>query len=104
MDNDPVLPDVACTLTLEALTDQARAWADLTALAVASAEIPGGSQSVYPATHAERIEELVGRERTCCGSWMDITIDRTADEVTLDITTTNPDGVATIRAMVASHR
>lgn len=93
------VPPVICTLTVGKLEEQRLEWDDLRPLAVSRTPIDGGVTSIYPIELADRIADLANRETSCCGSWLTIEQTRTVDHTSLTLTTTNPEGVAIIRAM-----
>ncbi|GJM39117.1 MAG: hypothetical protein DHS20C19_24840 [Acidimicrobiales bacterium] len=95
---DATPPPVTCTLTTKALAQRTLEWRDLGPLALERTELDDGVRSTYPLDLATPIEQLAGAERACCGSWLDIEVTRT-DVVTLELTTTNPEGLAIIRSM-----
>lgn len=93
-----VPPPVVCTLTTRELATRRLELADLATLALTRQEIPGGLRTTYPVANAAAIDDLVGREDLCCGSWLDLrlTVDH---QVTLEATTSNPEGVELLRSM-----
>ena len=96
---DAEAPAVTCSLTTKALAAQALEWSDAADLAIATVPLPNGSVARYPIAEADRIEDLAAREAGCCGSWMDISTERTETELRLRVTTTNPEGVELIHLM-----
>lgn len=96
MDTTP--PPITCTLTTRELAQRSLQWGDLGPLALERTELENGVRSTYPLDMATPIERLAAAETDCCGSWLDISIDR-ADVVELELTTENPEGLAIIRRM-----
>jgi hypothetical protein len=97
MDRQP-LPAVACTLTTKARAERGLEWADLAALALSHQVLPNGVRSTYELSQAEGIENLVGRELECCGSWLELRLDRDGGAIQLTATTSSPEGVDVIRS------
>lgn len=105
--SDPTPPPVTCTLTRKDLEERSIEWADVRTLAISHERLADGARSVFAAAHAEAVEDLAARERSCCGSWLQVETWRVAaggstsgEELTMECTTTNPDGVALIHSMV----
>ncbi|MDW3217769.1 MAG: hypothetical protein R8F63_04075 [Acidimicrobiales bacterium] len=96
MDAPP--PPVTCTLTTKELAGRTLEWGDLGPRALDRTELENGVRTTYPLAMAGPIERLATAERACCGSWLDIEV-RLDDVLTLELTTSNPDGLAIIRAM-----
>lgn len=90
---------LTCTLSDAARAERKLEWADLGALKLTSERIGDGVASTFPLSMLEAIEDLASRELGCCGSWLGISTSVVADVVRLELTTTNPDGLATILAM-----
>lgn len=95
MDTTP--PPVTCTLTTKELAQRTLQWGDLGPLAIDRTELENGVRTTYPLDMATPIDRLATAERACCGTWLDIRLTR-ADVVTLELTTTNPEGLAIIRS------
>ena len=95
---DHTPPPVICTLTTKELAQRTLQWTDLGPLALDRTELASGVRSTYPPDLAEPIEALASAELDCCGSWLDIAVER-GDVVTLELTTSNPDGLEIIRRM-----
>ena len=95
---NPAPPPVVCTLTTKALAAQTLEWNDLAPLALSSVALPNGARSTFALEHADVVEDLATREMDCCGSWLDVSATR-GDVITLELTTTNPDGIALIHAV-----
>jgi hypothetical protein len=76
-----------CTLDDASLATRAAEWRSL--LGAATGRFPtseGGVRLVFPsdATVAERIEELIAKEASCC-SWMIFDVERTAEALTVTV-------------------
>ena len=95
---DSAPPPVVCTLTTKALAEQTLEWNDISPMALSSVALPNGARSTFALTHAEAVEDLAAREMSCCGSWISISTERT-HVLTLELTTTNPDGVELIQSI-----
>ena len=95
----PDIPPVICTLTTKELAEQSLRWTDLAEKAVRAHRVDGGAAAIYPVKLADAIEALAARERSCCGSWLDVAVAREADHVRVELTTANPEGVPLILAM-----
>lgn len=95
---DPV-PPVVCTLTRKELVERGLEWSDLSGLALTSEAIDGGVVSTYPSELADKIDDLVNREMSCCGTWLDSNLVRSDDTVRLELTTSNPEGLGLIRTI-----
>lgn len=99
---EPV-PPVVCTLTRKELVVRGLEWSDLSDLALTSEAIDGGVASTYPAELTDKLADLVNREMSCCGTWMNSTVEQLGatehrgKTVRLELTTTNPDGLDLIR-------
>lgn len=93
------VPPVVCTLTTKERAQRGLAWTDLGRLALTSRRIDDGVTSTYSLELADEIEDLASLERTCCGSWLTIATVRSADAITLQLTTSNPDGLAMIESI-----
>lgn len=91
-------PPVVCTLSLGKRAVQQLEWSDLAPLALTREAVDGGVVSTYPLALADQIEELAAREISCCGSWLAIRHERRHDDLRIELTTHNADGVAMIRS------
>ena len=89
---------VACTLTSKDANRQAMEWVDLQGHATAVEAIDGGARMTLPSSVAGQVEDLVRRESACC-SFLDITMAIHQDELTLDVSSTNPDAQPVIAAL-----
>lgn len=88
---------VACTLSSKEARNQALEWVDLQEHTTAVA-IDGGARMTLPASLAAQVEDLVRRESACC-SFLDITLSVHGDELTLDVSSANPDAQPVIAAL-----
>jgi hypothetical protein len=95
--NEPP-PPVVCTLSLGKRSAQQLEWSDLVPLALTREAVDGGVESTYPLALADQIEELAEREISCCGSWLIIKHERRHDDIRIELTTHNVDGVTMIRS------
>lgn len=102
MNDKPTVPAIVCTLKPKELATRRLEWSDLSALAVSFEQLPNGVASSYPLELRDDIEDLVDRERSCCGSWMDSALGEVHGLLRLELTTSNPDGVAVIHAMTST--
>lgn len=91
-------PPIVCTLTTKEIVEQTLEWSDLRQLARSHEALPNGARSTFDLVHADAVEDLAGREADCCGSWLDTHTER-GTVLTLELTTTNPEGVELIRNM-----
>lgn len=57
-------------------------------------------RATFPLDRADDLDELVERERGCCGSWMELTVAHLDHAVRVEVTTANPEGVPLLAAMV----
>ncbi len=96
--NEPP-PPVVCTLSLGKRAAQQLEWSDLAPLALTRAAVEGGAESTYPLALADQVEELAAREISCCGSWLTIKHERRQDDLRIELTTHNVEGVAMIRSL-----
>jgi hypothetical protein len=96
--NEPV-PPVVCMLSIGARADRELEWSDLAGLALTSERLDNGIVSTFPLGLADAIDDLVEREQQCCGSWLDASVAAMVDSVRLELTTSNPEGVALIMSM-----
>jgi hypothetical protein len=92
-------PPVVCTLTTKSLARRRLEWADLRAIAFDAKELRRGAIVELPLDRYEDVADLVARELTCCGTWLDIELRRKTDRLVMRIITSNPDGVELIRKM-----
>ena len=99
MTSAEMAPPVVCNLTIGRRERQQLEWSDIAEHAVSRFSVEGGAESMFPLKFADQVEELADREIACCGSWLQIAHERTADGLRLRLTTTNPEGVALIRSM-----
>jgi len=97
-------PPLVCTLSPAELMTRGLEWGDLRDLAVSTERIEGGVGSTYPIEWAVAVEDLANRESSCCGSWLNTATSRTSDQIRLELTTANPDGVDLIVSMVGPAR
>jgi hypothetical protein len=91
---------VACTLSSVDLASQARRWSDLrTRAEVRQLETPSGKRVYFRSDPGvvEELRELVIVENRCC-SWATWTVELSAGEAVLDVTSTTH-GVDAIRQM-----
>ena len=93
------VPPVVCTLTTKERAQRGLAWTDLGGLALTSHRIDDGVTSTYSLELADQIEDLATLERNCCGSWLTISTTRSGDVITLQLTTSNPDGLEMIESI-----
>jgi hypothetical protein len=96
------VPPVVCTLTTKAMAEQSLEWADLQMLASTVESLPNGARAVFPAHQAPAIGALVDREADCCGSWLEIAMTPGDDDVMVEMTTSNPEGLALIATMLGT--
>lgn len=89
---------IACSLTTKDAASHVLAWADLQRRALTATRIDGGAAMTFDAELADSVEDLTGRERSCCG-FLSITTSRSDDEVHLEITADNPAARPVIEAM-----
>ena len=99
-----IVPDVACTLSTKGRSAQVLEWVDLAKRAIDSTEVAGGVASTFPVELAAELEDLVDREVSCCGTWLDLTLTRSGDTVRLELTTANPDGLALVRSIAGTDQ
>ena len=99
MDKNLTSPKLVCTLSDHSRDAQALEWPDLQTLALTTSRIDGGVASTFPSSMADRIEDLVSRENACCGTWLRTRTTIVADQLRLELTTTNPDGESLIHTM-----
>ena len=90
-------PPVVCTLGVKPRAAQQLEWQDLAAVALTADAVENGAVFTFPLDTATAIEELADRERSCCGTWLDIATDRVDGALRVAMTTANRDGVAMIR-------
>jgi len=89
---------VACTLTTKEAQSQALEWADLQGHAISAEAIEGGARLTLPASLAGQVEDLVRRESSCC-SFLDITMSVHDKELTLDVSSLDPNAQPVIAAL-----
>jgi hypothetical protein len=96
------VPPVVCTLSSRERAERGLEWSDLAALSLTSEHIEGGVVSTFPLSLADKIDDLANRETNCCGTWLDVSATRLADVVRLELTTSNPDGLAMIMSIAGA--
>lgn len=92
-----------CALDPDARLHRRLEWLDLRALALTAELLPNGVCSTFPLALREAVEDLATREAECCGSWLHTTIERVGDTVRLTVTSSSPEGQATIQQMSGLH-
>ncbi len=93
-------PPVVCTLDPSQRSARQLQWSDVAGLARSSERLPDGVACLFDPELAEQLHDLASRELDCCGSWLQIVITTTEhDLIRLQLTTTNPEGLAMITAM-----
>ena len=80
---------ISCSLTTTEATRQLVEWDEIHRYALKTERIDGGVTLTFPIDLADDVEGLAAREATCCG-FLEITTIRRADEVRLDIKSSNP--------------
>ena len=93
----------ACTVTPQQAESHSLAWAQLKNCARAIEPLNGGAVMVFPKELADHVEQLAAQESSCC-SFLAIATHRNGDEIRLEMTASDPDGVAAIVAMVGLAR
>ena len=81
---------IACSATADASAKQLVDWTDLSLVSDDIRSLQGGVAMVFNVAHAEAVEALAARERSCC-SFLSITTSRSADKIRLEISSDNPD-------------
>lgn len=81
---------IACSLPLRDAASQALEWTELHRHAVESHETQNGYVVTYPDHMAETVEDLAKRESKCC-AWLDITTERVAEGIRLELASDHPD-------------
>ncbi len=89
---------IVCTLTNSDAAAQALEWVDLQHRATAVAAIDGGVRMTLPASLADDVKDLAGREAGCC-AFLTIDTSVVGDVLTLSISSANPDALPVIFAL-----
>ncbi|MEM7093599.1 MAG: hypothetical protein AAF567_11400 [Actinomycetota bacterium] len=82
-----------CTLGPSELDDQLGDWQRLRAQADEITEIQGGYRLRFPTALDAEVRDLAAREASCC-SFLTLTVATGSDEVVLEVTSAEADGVA----------
>lgn len=96
------LPPVVCELDEAGMTKQVLEWSDLGVAAVSVEATAAGATATYPIAAADRLEDLVRRERACCGSWLDLVVTSSDDVVRVELVAADPEGVRVIHALAGA--
>ncbi len=89
---------IACTLGSVEASGQIREWGDLQHVATDVDAHDKGVRLFFPAALAEEVEDLANRERGCC-AFLSIHTTLIGEELTLDISSPNPDALPVIAAL-----
>ncbi len=89
---------IACTLGPAKASEQIRGWLDLQLFATEVTALYEGVRMRFPAALFDEVEDLVRRERACC-AFLAILTTLIGEELTLDISSPNPDALPVIAAL-----
>ena len=84
---------VACSLDATGAAQQLASWAELQPTLVRVQKTDDGARLWFRATAATAVEEVAQREAECC-NFLSFHLEAEADQVRLDVTSEQPDGVA----------
>lgn len=89
---------VVCTLSTKDAAAQVLEWVDLQARASSVRRIHGGARMTFPAAMQDAVEDLGRREQACC-PFLTISTRVLDNELTLDISSADPDAMPVIEAI-----
>ena len=86
---------VQCSLVPKEAAGQLLEWVYLRSHAVRSEALANGVRMTFTAAHHDALEDLAVRESACC-SFLDLSLERAGELVTLQVTSDNPQAHHTI--------
>ena len=92
---------IACSLTANEAAGQLNEWEELQRHVLRTEAVVSGAALIFDVALAERVEDLAAREAACCG-FLSIVTSRTSDEVTLEITSEDPEAAPVIAHLTGS--